>query len=894
VPEVVQTSGMDCGPASLKCLLEGFHVPVSYGRLREACQTDVDGTNIDTIEEIAVQLGLDAEQIMVPPDHLLRSEAKALPALVVVRLPNNFTHFVVVWRRHGSFLQIMDPAAGRRWVKCERFFKEIFIHKTRVPASQWREWAGSDDFLNVLRARIIELGVSQPEMEEMVRQGLSDSSWYSLAKLDAATRMVSSLVEAGGIKRGEEAARILENLKNTKRSTDSEELIPSEFWTVVPSPKKENDEGLILSGAVLIRVKGVKSKLVSTTEDSEEILNQTGNIPQSLLVALKEQPVAPGRKLLEFLRLDGRLVLRILALGFFLAAGGMMFEAMLFLGLFDISQELNVTSQRIGAVLAFLVFVIGLTMLELPLMSTVLALGRRLEGRLRIAFLEKIPLIKDCYFHSRLVSDMAERSHLIHKIRLLPEIGWQAVRHCFELLLTIAGIFCLDVTSGFIALLGGVSALGVQFLFQPLLVERELRLRTHSGALTRFYLDGLLGLVPIRTHRAERALRSQHEELVDRWKETGLSFQRVMLSVEAIPFFIGITLTGLLLWDHFTHANEFGGTTLLLLYWALNIPVIAQKLLLLVQQYPSHRNIALRLFEILGAPQTSVQSSTKIKETPFGTESSKGIEIAYDKVSVHAGGHSILENIGVTIKPGSHVAIVGASGAGKSSFVGLLLGWNFPSSGRVLVNGRVFDDKELEVLRRKTAWVDPEVQLWNESLSDNLLYGSFQNDSKLDEVVRAANLKSVLEKLSNGFQTPLGEGGKLVSGGEGQRVRFARALLRSDVELVILDEAFRGLDRLQRKQLLQEAQTHWRNATLLCVTHDIRETASFERVLVFDGGRIVEDGNPAALVANRESRYSAMLQAEERLLKQAWASDHWNYIRMNDQGSLEKEARLSL
>src|SRR5271156_2835524 len=98
VPEVVQTSAMDCGPASLKSLLEGFGVPVSYGRLREACQTDVDGTSIDTLEDIAQQLGLDAEQKMVPVDHVLIDAAQSLPAIVVVSLPNGFTHFVVVWR----------------------------------------------------------------------------------------------------------------------------------------------------------------------------------------------------------------------------------------------------------------------------------------------------------------------------------------------------------------------------------------------------------------------------------------------------------------------------------------------------------------------------------------------------------------------------------------------------------------------------------------------------------------------------------------------------------------------------------------------------------------------------------------------------------------------------
>jgi ABC-type bacteriocin/lantibiotic exporter with double-glycine peptidase domain len=112
-PEVIQTSAMDCGPAALKSLLEGFGIPVSYGRLREACQTDVDGTSIDTLEEIAKQLGLDAEQVMLPADYLLLPEARALPALVVVYLPSGITHFVVLWRRYGALVQVMDPGSGR-------------------------------------------------------------------------------------------------------------------------------------------------------------------------------------------------------------------------------------------------------------------------------------------------------------------------------------------------------------------------------------------------------------------------------------------------------------------------------------------------------------------------------------------------------------------------------------------------------------------------------------------------------------------------------------------------------------------------------------------------------------------------------------------------------------
>ena len=130
VPEVVQTSAMDCGPAALKCLLEGFGIPVSYGRLREACQTDVDGTSIDTIEVVANQLGVNAEQMMLPVDHLFLNGTSALPALIVVRHPSGGTHFVVIWRQLAGWLQLMDPAIGRRWVRRAAFMDEIYRHAT--------------------------------------------------------------------------------------------------------------------------------------------------------------------------------------------------------------------------------------------------------------------------------------------------------------------------------------------------------------------------------------------------------------------------------------------------------------------------------------------------------------------------------------------------------------------------------------------------------------------------------------------------------------------------------------------------------------------------------------------------------------------------------------------
>src|SRR5579863_6637355 len=181
VPEVVQTSATVCGPAALKCLLEGFGIPVSYGRLREACQTDVDGTSIDTMEEIALQLGLEAEQIMVPPDYLLLEETKALPAIAVVELPTGVTHFVLVWRKHGPLVQAMDPAAGRRWLSHDRLLSTLHLHTQLVPLDVWRDWATSEKFLKPLRRKLFDLGCSNGHASRLTETAAAGDRWRSLA-----------------------------------------------------------------------------------------------------------------------------------------------------------------------------------------------------------------------------------------------------------------------------------------------------------------------------------------------------------------------------------------------------------------------------------------------------------------------------------------------------------------------------------------------------------------------------------------------------------------------------------------------------------------------------------------------------------------------------------------
>src|SRR5947207_2036297 len=124
------------------------------------------------------------------------------------------------------------------------------------------------------------------------------------------------------------------------------------------------------------------------------------------------------------------------------------------------------------------------------------------------------------------------------------------------------------------------------------------------------------------------------------------------------------------------------------------------------------------------------------------------------------------------------------------------------------------DGAALRQLRRDTAWVDPVVHLWNRSLFDNLAYGAPPGvDAALGQVIHETGLYDLLRKLPRGLQTPLGDSGGLVSAGEGERVRFGRALLRAHARLVILDEPFRGLERQHRRELLARARERWRHAT---------------------------------------------------------------------------------
>ncbi len=846
VPEVIQSSVMDCGPASLKALFGGFGLYLSYGRLREACQTDVDGTSIDTLETMAQALGLDAAQVVIPSDLVLLPTSDCLPAIVVMRLAGGATHFVVLWSVHGPLVQIMDPAAGRIWMHRRRFLDSLYLHEQMVTREMWEEWSQTDVFTAGLKGRMRALGIDP----HLWNESIGDR-----AVLDASLRLARTLCDAGKLTPGAEAEQFLDLCAQNPGQ------IPPEFWTVRKTP--DGDQQRMMRGAVLVVAAGKRE------EASSEPL------PQSLEAVRNEPPTRVWLPVWEAVREGGWLATCLIVLALLVSAAGTVIEPLLFRGFFDLARHLKLPGQRIGAITAMICFLGGLLALEWPAVAGLLRLGRHLEMRLRTRILMKIPRLHDRHFQSRLISDMAFRAHTLQLLRHLPEFAGLFVRLTASLIFAAAGIAWFYPGVTLPAVLAVIVAVGVPLLFQPALASRDLRFREFSGALSRFYLDALLGLRPIQAHGAARTLRTLHSEQLGQWAEAGLRLQSIFVRAEVLQMAVTYVPVIALVYREALRTSSPAGL-LLLAYWAVSIPTLGQELASIAWDMPALRNTLWRLLEPLGAPEEEIP-----QVAPAAAKTS-GVGLEIEKVTVVAGGHVILQDIDLSVAPGEHIAVVGLSGAGKSSLASLLLGWHKPQSGSITVDGAPLDAERLTQLRRHTAWIAPEVHLFQASLLDNLNYGNGSDSTgRVGLAIQSTDLLSVLERLPDGLQTALGESGALVSGGEGQNVRIGRAMARPDVRLAILDEPARGLDRKARRSLLARARQHFAKATMIFVTHDVPDTLDFQRVLVVEQGRIIEQGSPRVLYEKTDSRYRTLCDQERITRQRLWSGPSWRHLKMS-------------
>jgi ATP-binding cassette subfamily B protein len=226
-----------------------------------------------------------------------------------------------------------------------------------------------------------------------------------------------------------------------------------------------------------------------------------------------------------------------------------------------------------------------------------------------------------------------------------------------------------------------------------------------------------------------------------------------------------------------------------------------------------------------------------------------------------------LEDVWLRVAPGETLALVGASGAGKSTIAKLVLRFHDPDAGSVRLDGEDLRDLTLASVRENIAVLLQETLVFDGTVRENIAYGRANaTEAEIVAAAKAADAHDFVEALPDGYDTVVGQKGRLLSGGQRQRVAIARALVR-DAPVLILDEPSTGLDAESTQRLLEPLRRLMRGRTTIVISHTLMTVRDASTIVVLDRGRIVEHGTHDELVA-LDGSYAGLLRLQPRELRE--------------------------
>jgi ATP-binding cassette subfamily B protein len=380
--------------------------------------------------------------------------------------------------------------------------------------------------------------------------------------------------------------------------------------------------------------------------------------------------------------------------------------------------------------------------------------------------------------------------------------------------------------------------------------SRYRKQRQASSAMNALLMDNLQGVREIKAFGRERHEDGRFTDRAEAMRQGTLTIMRAWAFYNPAMSFIAASGTGLVLWiggnQVINTPMSVGELVAFLFYLALFYEPIG-KLHGLNQMLQAARAGGERVFDILDATEErkDAKSSQPLPEPVRGEVEFRKIHFEYteDKPALH--------DISLIAKPGQMTALVGPTGAGKSTLVNLLPAFYEATGGAITIDGQGIDATSLDSLRKNISVVSQEPFLFNGTVGENIAYGNLDaDDEKIAEAAQAANCFDFISELTEGFGTRVGERGVRLSVGEKQRISIARALLKAS-PILILDEATASVDTATERLIQQALERLMVGRTTFVIAHRLSTIRKADQILVLKHGRITERGTHDELVGQK-------------------------------------------
>ena len=380
--------------------------------------------------------------------------------------------------------------------------------------------------------------------------------------------------------------------------------------------------------------------------------------------------------------------------------------------------------------------------------------------------------------------------------------------------------------------------------------RRYRKQRQASSAMNALLMDNLQGVREIKAFGREKHEDERFTDRAEAMRQSTLTIMRAWAFYNPAMSFIAASGTSLVLWigggQVMNNEMSVGELVAFLLYLALFYEPIG-KLHGLNQMLQAARAGGERVFDILDATEErkDIAESNPLPEPVRGEIEFREVHFEYteDKPALHA--------ISLTAKPGQMTALVGPTGAGKSTLVNLLPAFYEATGGAITIDGQCIAATSLESLRKNISVVSQEPFLFNGTIGENIAYGNLDADAeKIAEAAQAANCFDFISELTEGFGTRVGERGVRLSVGEKQRISIARALLKAS-PILILDEATASVDTATERLIQQALERLMAGRTTFVIAHRLSTIRKADQILVLKHGRITERGTHDELVGQQ-------------------------------------------